>query len=346
MIFGQMPERMSSTWIIFLLWVTCASTCNRVIADSKFDIVSVTPGADVFKQIFSTDPEVELPDENFVLEATSNKWIERTTAYLLCTTDGRRGVEETLSSIDPSAYLPFHADENLTCHIVTSKASEIQSVVSTSDHVKYATPVPANLKLEKGLFQIATSGSYFLERDNCENGLRVILSPGIDQLIDLETIAEYFTSNLTSGAYKERIANDFLWVSKYSPLGSPSVVKAFQNATTQPPKRGQTWLDYLTPVLDGTYNCDFGTLNISSQNPYIGVLDTCSLLPGNASEASKSEVTQASSCMVTLLAYLISDSNVFTAEMYHKVFPNNNQGRCIVQVCILFTMLIDIPFLF
>lgn len=339
-LFREMPQRTRSG-DFFLILVVCASTARIVIADSKFDILSVTPSADLLTQIFSTESQAELPDQTFVLEATSNKWLERTTPYLLCTTDGRPGVEEALSSIDPSAYRPFHADENLTCHIVTSKASEIQSVVSRSSHVKYATPVPASLKLARGFFELATGGSYLVERDNCQNGVRVILSPGIDQSSELESIAEYFTSDLTSGAYKDRIANDFLWVSKYSPLGSASVVKAFQNSTAKTPKRGQTWLDYLTPVLDGTYTCDFGSLNISAKTPYVGVQNTCSLLPGNASEASESEVVQASSCMVALLAYLISDSNVFYTERYHQHFPNNDLGHSIVQVCMLFFLILS-----
>lgn len=92
----------------------------------------------------------------------------------------------------------------------------------------------------------------------------------------------------------------------------------------EPPTRGKEWIDLLSPVLNGTYTCDFTTLNFKSKEPYVRVDETCSLLRGK-------NRPEASSCMLALLAYLISQPSVFYVEAYPVIKSNNNIAQWVVQ---------------
>jgi hypothetical protein len=47
------------------------------------------------------------------------------------------------------------------------------------EHIKYSAPLPAILKLARGLFVRVSQGRLFASAETCVTGIRVVLSPGI-----------------------------------------------------------------------------------------------------------------------------------------------------------------------
>lgn len=319
-------------WIFSILPLTSGqnTSTNRKLINTA----PITPNVFLLHKVFNTDAFDELPDQTAVAKAISFGWdkqinSENPAPYLLCTDAGRAGVKEASKYLNTSAIVPFYAKGKTTCLIVTSQARHILKAASSASPIRYASPLPVVLKFGKGLFQTVVSGNYLSDPQACGTGIRAIFSPGTEEDANLEDIPSTLKSDLTTGAFKTTISRGFFWATDYSTL--PTAVEFGRRkrrtlvdvGMQEPPQRGKKWMEVLRPVLDGTYGCDFSSLNISITESYLMINDTCSL--------SRHAAPEASACMLAALAYIASYDNVLYVESIPDFKTNNDKASWIIQ---------------
>lgn len=334
-----MPARWT-VGAVLLTWCISTSSAQNSSIPSNFSVAAVTPDATFVQHIFSTEADRELPDQSILAGAASYQWerqfnSSKTAPYLVCADFGRSGIAPILEHFTKSSTLAFYSSSNITCYIIQSYASEIQNITMTNSLVKYATPLPPVLKLAKGFFRQVNTGYYLADIPTCDTGVRIVFAPGIGQYKkNLNGLLTAFRSDLLYGGFKDIVSKEFIWASDYSNvMGSletrrkklrtrDSLISG--NATTVSPHiRAKKWIDRLSPVLNGSYVCDFSTLRFMVEPPYIRVSETCSLLQGDAD--------QGASCMLAFLAYIILDSSVLYVEPFPQLTTMNNVASGIIQ---------------
>lgn len=87
------------------------------------------------------------------------------------------------------------------------------------------------------------------------------------------------------------------------------------------PPRSNKWLRWVNPVLNGSIRCNFDGLVATAQKPYIRLSGVESFVTGKEPRA----------CLITMLAYLVSDPAVFFIEAYPKLEAFNQVASYIVQ---------------
>lgn len=215
-----MPSRGTATMVsrsvALVTWLACMHACMSSLAyasdPSSFDSLSVTPNVAFLQEVFSTEADLELPHDTFLLNSAQEQWIEQAenTSFLFCTDSGRVGVEATIGAMKTKGMYPFYSNGSLTCHILNAPASDIKTITTSSTHVKYAVPLPPILKLAKGFFTLVSDGSYMSDPKICDTGVRMVLSPGVGKAADLPGLIESFQSDLSSDIYKDKITSGFL----------------------------------------------------------------------------------------------------------------------------------------
>lgn len=307
-----------------------------------------TPSIDVISDIFSTDVKSELGDNTYVYDVSNFEWevtLNDSLAlnpFLLCATAGRDGVVSVFSGLNSKGSVPMFTKGNLTCYIVTMTGPALQNFTLSQPLIKYALPLPAVLKIAKGLFRQIFTGYFFSDSSLCQAGFRLVLSPGLGQFKrTVNNIITRFQSDLRSEAFKQTIFNSFYWVASTNSSSSAtfksdlSSSKKLRSSERQNDindggglsinARGDKWRQRIQPVLDGTITCDFSKLGFSNQFPEIGVSGLCQLAP------SDDQFQSCSTCVLTLLAYLVATPVVFYIESFPVIVSHNFIAAGIIQ---------------
>lgn len=294
-------------------WTSVLST--TYMRRELFNTASVHPPAAFLQQILSADVAEELPDDTTLAKAVSYEWEKllqsgNMAPFLICTENGRAGVVETMQHFNSTDYGPIYSRDGLTCFNVRSQATAVKTAIQTSRYAKYAAALPAGTKLQKGFFQSVVTGEYMTSQ-KCKTGIRVVFSPGFAQQ-KLEEISGTFLSDLASGSYKTKISENFFWAADYASLPTDVEFRRALADVVDMPARGKTWMEQLNPVLQGLSVCDFSTLEFTVQDPYLIVDNVCTLAHD--------------SCVLALLAYVISDNSVNYVEPMPSISFGNDDN--------------------
>jgi hypothetical protein len=315
-----------------------------------------------------------------------------TTPFIMCTEGGRAAVQSVLensifsapfahslvSSSSPASLvgpprersfglatavsIPLFAKFNLTCFIVQSQPVEILKKVE-NNQIKYLAPLPATLKLARGLFKDVYQGQLFTTTASCAIGIRVVLSPGID--IDEAKVIDFVASareDLRCGAYRDKLVTTFPFanytlvreaneISRQTAMlraaeaqNSKSVMSLETKSNTRlrhgggreaPASRPSTntyaaralrWWSKIKPVVNGSLACDWSSLNISVELPYLSVHGYCSVLPDPVER-----LVDATACLTSLVAYFASHPEVIFLETFPIVKPSDAIAAATVQ---------------
>lgn len=308
-----------------------------------------TPNVNVISDIFSTDVKSELTDDAVINDISNFEWgvtfndSSSLNPSLLCATAGRDGVVSVFSGLDSKGSTPLFTNGNLTCYIVTMTGPALKNLTLSQPLIKYALPLPAVLKIAKGLFRQIFTGYFFSDQTLCQAGFRLVLSPGLGQYKKtVNNIISKIQSDLRSDAFKQTILRSFYWVastnSSSSAISRSNLPSQNKLRSSQPERqkdinggglntnaRGDKWRQRIQPVLDGTVVCDFSKLGFSNQFPEIGVSGLCQLAP------SDDKFQSCSTCLLTLLAYLVAIPIVFYIESFPVVKPFNFIAAGITQ---------------
>lgn len=90
--------------------------------------------------------------------------------------------------------------------------------------------------------------------------------------------------------------------------------------------RGNRWVDYLAPVLNGSFTCPFDRLLLSAQLPYLRISRLHLLLTELGDD-----VARAQACFFTLLAFLAADPAVLFLETYPLIQTFNQVASALAQ---------------
>lgn len=178
---------------------------------------SITPSRDVTLTILSTDVQEEAQEDSDVEEMASFEWAKidnvTSTSFLVCTSEGREGVEVVTADLLPAQYIPIFSQDNLTCLIMYATAAHVQNLTATTPELTYATPLPSVFKAARGLFRRAFTGYYLADENMCQAGLRVVMAPGFGRFkYNLNDVISRINSDLSTGRFMEVVATGFYWI--------------------------------------------------------------------------------------------------------------------------------------
>jgi hypothetical protein len=223
--------------------------------------------------------------------------------FVMCAVGGRVGVVQMTAPFESSALQPLYAAGNLTCFVVHDSASSVLNQTVALPLVRYGAPVPSTIKLQKGLFSRAYSGRQLRSIDSCRAGLRVVLAPGVGATAtQIRAYRNSLRADLLSGDFKDKVRTAFFWAATAATNGTSA-------NTTAATDRSVMWLAKLESVLNGSVACDWSKLAMSEQLPYLRVDGYCKVLPAAVGAQG------GSACLVTLLAFLASESSVLYIEV-------------------------------
>ena len=205
------------------------SSQEEAIQQLNSSVQTITPQVALVSNIFSTDVNEEIPDQEVLAATVKFEWdrLLNTTSseaapFVICSQGGRAGVVAMLSHVQQQtqAPLPLYASSNLTCYIVQSYAADIINQTVHHPDIKYSSPVLSQLKLSKGLFTKAYEGQLLLDDEVCNAGLRVVLAPGVgDVKQNLFQLIRIIKGNLVRGKYLGTVSNGFIWADGSSGSG-------------------------------------------------------------------------------------------------------------------------------
>lgn len=258
--------------------------------------------------------------------------------------------------------IPLFAKCNLTCFVVQSQPLEILKTVKI-DQIKYLAPLPATLKLARGLFKDVYQGQLFTTTASCATGIRVVLSPGID--MDEAKVIDFVASareDLRSGAYRDKLVTTFPFanytlvreaneISRQTAMlraaeaqNSKSIMSFERKSNTRlrhgggrdaPASRPSTntyaaralrWWSKIKPVVNGSLACDWSSLDISVELPYLSVHGYCSVLPDPVER-----LVDATACLTSIVAYFATHPEVIFLETFPIVKPSDAIAAATVQ---------------
>ena len=178
---------------LFLLSAATGSWCQPAI---DLGLLSKILRADVMQ---------EMPSQSAVDGMLRFEWARAQaenvpTLFIACTEGGYPGVAAMLRKLtSPEAASPLFTDGTLSCHVVEESVGNVQEQILPT--AQLVVPLPAPLKLAKGLFDRVRSGSML---EACEQGFTVELSspPPFDVSV--------WEADIRSGSYA---GEGFYWAS-------------------------------------------------------------------------------------------------------------------------------------
>ena len=107
-----------------------------------------------------------------------------------------------------------------------------------------------------------------------------------------------------------------------TPTSSPSAAPTPSPTPSSPPAltvRGQRWQERIQAALSGDFGCNFASLRVQVDMPYVSLTGICGLNNGTTPQS----LDQGSSCLLVLLAHLTTLPEVMYIEPYPVLKPFN-----------------------
>jgi hypothetical protein len=308
-------------------------------------IPEVTPSKDDLLSIFSSDVPREVQNDDDLLGMSEYHWdlylgsnLTNAAPFLVCASHGREGVIAFLTYIDETPRLPIYSQGNTTCYIAYGSTGLFLNLTISVAEVKVVLPLSSTFKMARGMFRNIFTGLLFAQRDLCSMGWRMVMAPGFGTYKrNLNAAISSYMTDLLSGDYRTFIGQNFYWAVVGNTTSTFNLKRAARLANlrdapvqVEPPSinpRGSKWIQALSGVLSGNQTCDFSSITLQVDMPYVTVKGLCSLYDGV-------DLEQAGSCALALLAYLTAQSQVMYVEAYSVISTFNWNAAWITQAAV------------
>ena len=214
------------------------------------------------------------------------------------------------------------------------QATTIIGTVFNMTRLRYALPLPSILKIPRTVVPRVDGGGFvnYSATPRTAADLRIFLPPVVEAAgpQGVAQVLLRLARGLTSGAYLQQVKRDFIWAVDDPNLNEPLVIPGVGNGTEPPQtheavtdrERPRKWREMLEPVLNGSVVCSFDQILFTVNAPYLRLSGTVTLHP---------EPAGLQSCILTVIAYFITDHDVLYLNEYLPVTTQNQVASYIVQ---------------